>query len=601
MSFSPSSRVSPFLNLRVPLAATLILLAAGCAPTSQDSGDTAGGTVFDGSDWPLGEVVAVEGEGLLAELETEQGVIHVMRLHGDHAEMGRQAGVLAGEQMREIWDTFIGAMSEDLGLEDDSMEDYYIGLLDGVWEYMRPHVPDPYLDFVEGMNQAAGYDEDACYTCRIIAISNISDLNFESITDGLLTVSSGSSDQLEEYYAAGGDPLSLSPGPDSGEAVLPPFHTCSFFAAWGDRTQDGHMLASRNLDWSADTGIVANKAITVFHPEGEDAGHPFVTFGYLGMAGALAGISSAGVAVAEVGSTGVLERLTGEPWVIRNLEVLEHAENLDEALKWYTNQVDDGFNRAPTIGYNLMAAWGDPEGEGASADAAVIEANGAMASIFRGGAEGTAEVHLFDEDGYPSQEYGEEEGANRESEAVEIDADGAVRLFRYEDGSYVVDDDGDYIEDEEGEPLTTGYPLTDALFRGDEAMSHANRRYQVASHGPQDGDGDGLMVESGSYRHRYTPSRLMLEAWETGEAYEEDGEILVEDNGGEPVLLGLDEGVRIARHVAMSSNILSVVYDATALEVRYSYESGSGEDWIAASDLDYVALDLVPALEYDAP
>jgi len=388
------------------------------------------------------------------------------------------------------------------------------------------------------------------------------------------------------------------PAAAADRAIPNPFHSCSFFGAWGDRTTDGHFIGSRNLDWNADTGIGPMRLLTIFVPEGEGAGHPYATLGYTGSVGALAGMSSAGIALGEVGSTGVLERLVGEPWVLRNLEILEHATDLDQALAYHSNQVSDGFNRPQTIGYNFMLGYGDPQGDGAAAEGAVIEANGAMVSIHRGGDGGSTEVHHFDFDGlHERTAYEGESDVNTEAEAVEIDASGEPRSFACEEGEFLVDEYGEYIEDPSGQQMPVGLPLEQALFRGDEALSHANRRFQVAAHGPQ--DGDDLMVTSSSYGHRYLPSHGMLRAWELGEAYEEDSQVIVEDNGGQQVLIGLDQGVELAAHVAMGSNILSVVYDATSLEMMFSYEQGTGDAWEPANEQDYVYVDLKPAFEFD--
>jgi hypothetical protein len=578
--------------MRKALLLTTLLLPA-CNPT-EDTGE-----VYDPTGWPLGEIVATEGKGILAELETPTGSLQILRVRGTHAEMGRQMGVLVGDQVPPMWDSFMEQLGGEMDMSVDVVNAVYAPLMDDVWAHMEPTIPGPWLELVDAMVVASGQeDEDFCYPCRLIALSNISDLNFEELADGVTTINTGTSNQLDTYYAEGPDAAAIPAPPSDYQAIPNPFHSCSFFGAWGERTADGHYIGSRNLDWNADTGIGPLRMITIFVPEGEGAGHPFATIGYAGMVGALAGLSSTGIAVSEVGSTGVLERLIGEPWVLRNNDILEHAADLDEALAFHRNDAPDGFHRPQTIGYNFMVGWGDPAGAGAGAEGAVVEANGAMISVFRGGASGAAEVHHFDADGALERSLGlGDEGVNAEAEAVEIDAEGSARLFAYEAGEYVMDPHGNYQEDPEGEPLTTGYPLGEALYRGDEAMSHANRRFQMAAHGPQ--DGDGLMISSGSYKGRYTPSRLMLEAWEQGVAYEEDGVELIPDNGGTPVAIGLDEGVVLTSWVAMSTNIMSIVYDATTLELRVAYEEGTGDDWEPASAQEYVHIDLKPAFEFE--
>lgn len=68
------------------------------------------------------------------------------------------------------------------------------------------------------------------------------------------------------------------------------------FGVWGSRTVDGSLLSARNLDWNKDTGIQKSKLVTVFHPPGKYA---HATLGFVGLYGALAGMSAKGVTVHE--------------------------------------------------------------------------------------------------------------------------------------------------------------------------------------------------------------------------------------------------------------------------------------------------------------
>lgn len=118
--------------------------------------------------------------------------------------------------------------------------------------------------------------------------------------------------------------------------------------------------------------------------------------------------------------------------------------------------------------------------------------------------------------------------------------------------------------------------------------------YEMASHGPLDGDGTGLMIEGGAYRDRYTPQYERTAACEQGAAYYHDEIEYIPDNGGQPMPIGLDEVEAISRVAGMdSSNVWNVVWDATNLVIRVSFESGTGDDWIAAKDQpSYLWIDL---------
>jgi hypothetical protein len=115
--------------------------------------------------------------------------------------------------------------------------------------------------------------------------------------------------------------------------------------------------------------------------------------------------------------------------------------------------------------------------------------------------------------------------------------------------------------------------------------------WQLAANGPQ--DGDELLVASGSYRNRYLVMHDMLAAYESGAAYEHGGKTWIEATGAS-TLVGAAQAETIARAAALSSNVMSIVYDATALRIRVSYETGTGETWEAASLHDYLEVDLAP-------
>jgi hypothetical protein len=63
------------------------------------------------------------------------------------------------------------------------------------------------------------------------------------------------------------------------------------------------------------------------------------------------------------------------------------------------------------------------------------------------------------------------------------------------------------------------------------------------------------------------------------------------------VLLTLAHGEAVARAAALGSNVMSIAYDATALSIRVSFETGTGDAWQAAHKHDYLQLDLAPAFE----
>jgi hypothetical protein len=566
--------------------------------------------------WPLGEVVAECEGGLLAQTDSPSGTVRFLVLRGSHYAMGRQAGCLVGKETGQFFGQLMGYFAAevqkaaaDIGLDPEQTSELLFSMLNNIWLHVEPYVPASFVEELQGFEDAVLADPEIAaqwtgtkpdWALRaFVLLSNLSDLNWGgSLEDVLAKLSVGASPELLAWFAEDEVALLLRhtlrpfldrPGP------LPLRTSCSFFAAWGPRSADGHLLASRNLDWSTDTGIGAVKGITFYAPTG---GRRHATIGYLGFLGALAGMSEAGIVLSEVGSESVMERLWGEPWTLKFREILERAEGLDDAVAMAAGISADGTLRPPTIGYNWMIGFGDPEQGGAGAAAAALESNGLVAGILRGTPECQQETQLvhYGEDGVPGEildHLSDPLAANQEKDAVEVDSEGNPKLFQVDgEGAFVLDGSGYPVlsQDGTGKPYPVGRALACALFRGDEALVHGVRRWQTASNGPQ-GGADKLLCKAGSYRHRYLVMHDMLEAYEKGAAYEKDGVSWIEETG-ETVPVGLPQAEQIARAAAMGSNVMSIAYDATALRLRVSWEIGTGESWQAAHKHDYIELDL---------
>lgn len=143
---------------------------------------------------------------------------------------------------------------------------------------------------------------------------------------------------------------------------------CSMLAAWGNRTKNGSLFSSRNLDWvwfiwkqipnyycsknltffkkNSDSGIQKNKLLTIYHPNGKI---PHATVGYACLDGALTGMSSAGLTVHEANLEEDKITFEGFPWIFRLRYVMENAHNLKEA-----KAIWDSTNN--TVGFNHMIA-----------------------------------------------------------------------------------------------------------------------------------------------------------------------------------------------------------------------------------------------------
>jgi hypothetical protein len=113
---------------------------------------------------------------------------------------------------------------------------------------------------------------------------------------------------------------------------------CSFFAAWGDATTDGHLIQIRALDYATEAGIQKYPLITVAYPQG---GQPYVNVGWQGFTGLVTGYNSSQVAMSEIGDDWDKDNDTfaGIPMVFLMKSVMRQATSLTEAV--------DQVSRAP--------------------------------------------------------------------------------------------------------------------------------------------------------------------------------------------------------------------------------------------------------------
>ena len=610
------------------LFASLMLVVAGCGDTADGDDDDSGvgdDDVADDDDiqdvldqWVLGEVIDTEGMGVLATMDSPWNeTLWLMRVQGTHYEMGYQYGRLFGSQIIDLWWTYMGTLGAEMGAEDAETADLILGgVLDLAWEYFEPNIPASFAEEFEGVAagmEAAGVEygdgsEDlAKIPIRIVTLLDLamsSQLDFENISGFFSFLQNGYTDSLLEYYGveaeAAGEPYPEDVAPlaaalerwalnQGEERFKGPFLNCSYFAAWGDRTVDGGLYMTRDMDFESDTGMNKHGSVVAFVP---DDGVAHASISWIGANfGALAGVSAEGIAVSAVGASSPYERAATEPQVLKAREVLMTATDLDSAMMFMSGDVGDGVMRAPTIGYNGLVSWGDPRGGGVGAESAILETNGLEIGVYHHRSDCSVEERLvrYTYEGDVDYEWTRSdhpEWVNREADALEIDGDGNVRYFQHDGNDYVLDGSGDYIEvggPGEGMPIQNGYPEECALYRGDEAMMYAVRVHQTAANGPALGDTD-VMVDSGSWSERYWPMRQMTLAYESGTSYEWEGEEVVADNGGQQVLIGLDEAEQVSRVAAMGSNVYDVVYDTTNLVIRVSYESGSGDTWLPASE-----------------
>lgn len=614
------------------LALLLALGSLALTACKDESKDTGGAETGDDTppDWVIGEVLDTEGPGVLATTPTPWGTdLYLLRVEGTPYEMGYQHGRLVSPYFMDLWWTYMGVLGMEMGIEDAEIVDELLGnLLDSAWAWMEPNTPASFLDEFRGFGDGLGATgvtygdgpEDLqklpIRMVTLIDLAMSSQLEADNLAGMASFLRNGFSDTLYDYYglskASHADPSEtfsdhelellsralrgpLRQKPLTLEQQGSPFN-CSYFAAWGDRTDDGGLYMTRNMDFTADSGLYKYAMVSVYVP---DEGVPVASVSWLGASlGVLAGMSEEGLAVSAVGASSPYERIGTEPAIIRAREALGSATNLEEASVFLTNEVGDGIVRAPTIGYNALVAWGDPRHDGAGAQAVIIENNGLESGLFHHDTDCSVQASLLRygvdgalESNWSATDHSDQ--VNNETDAWEINAESQVRTFALDGkGNVQYDKYGDPIEDPKGSPIQTGYPEPCALYRGDEAMAYGVRVHQTAANGPAKG-GKGLMIDSGSWNNRYWPMREMTLAYADGSAFVWNEQEYIADNAGAPHPIGIDEAEQISRVAAMGSNVWDVIYDTTDLVIRVSFESGEAKSWVRAADQpEFLELDL---------
>jgi len=464
--------------------------------------------------------VATCGKGFLEVYSSPVGDLPLLHVAGTPEEMGRQYGTLAGDKVRRNVQRMVALFTE-AGLPEPLVNH----LLDQAWKRLEPHTPDRYKREMAAMAAGAaeaGHELTVEDVYRITAVTNF-DLykREERIFEFLGEEGAALMEQLQQ---AGG-------------------MSCTLFAVWGSRTVDGKLWASRNLDWVSQTGMHEDRLVTVHRPEGLNA---FVTMGYAGVIGGLAGMNERGIAYSEIGAFSVREELDGTPWTLMVRQAMEEAATLEEG----TGIIQHGKH---TLGYNFMLADGDPANyntERFRPRAAVFETNFACCETF------------YEDD-------------PKEQQAHWIDPQGNVVLY--------------------------GLPMTEGVARGDMAYGATTRALQAADNGPGDPENDGDPRKGSTYVECHKPMVDMIRAYASGAEYVFAVRNAKVIESGAPRQIGVEEALTIAATVAHNTekleecdwNVMSVVYAPTDLDFWVAYESRDDSgNWKNAPDSGYIQFNL---------
>lgn len=106
---------------------------------------------------------------------------------------------------------------------------------------------------------------------------------------------------------------------------------CSFFAAWGKATRDGHLIQIRALDYATAAAVQQYPLIHISLPNGHQ---PYLTVGWQGFVGCVTGMNASKIAMSEIGDD--WDQLThtydGMPMVFLMKDTVRRSRTLQQAL-----------------------------------------------------------------------------------------------------------------------------------------------------------------------------------------------------------------------------------------------------------------------------
>jgi hypothetical protein len=257
--------------------------------------------------------LAVGGYGAVSIIGSGQDTVYVLYTGGSAYDIGYWHGSLLRAQVQHNISTALAVAHTQASSTQ----------LLAAWGAMAPYVSQEFNDELQGLADGSG-----------VALSD-----------------------LREMHAL----------PDLSE-----FH-CSAFNASGPATANGHMLQLRNLDYSMDLGIQDNPLVIMATPTG---GHRYANITFAGFIGSIAGISSQGIGVSEMGDSFdyANETLAGipMPFLLRN--IIAHAASFAEALTMIQNA-----SRTSSLWYTV--------GDADAPDAALFQTSPTIFNYWRHGAE----------------------------------------------------------------------------------------------------------------------------------------------------------------------------------------------------------------------
>ena len=234
---------------------------------------------------PSPRFVAKTRHGQLEMIGQGDEQIRLVTVWGTPFECGRAHGELLAKEVGGHSARLIDLMTQDMKQPVEALDDVYAAT--------KPHTPAHILEELKGLAEGSGAPLQQVIRANLIG-------------------------EASEWH-------------------------CSLFGAWGKATRaDGHVYQLRALDYEVRAEIQRYPAIIVYVP---DKGHPFANVGWAGMIGAISGISSARIAISEIGDDydkandtfdfdydKANDTFDGQPFMYMLREILQFDQTLQAAL-----------------------------------------------------------------------------------------------------------------------------------------------------------------------------------------------------------------------------------------------------------------------------
>jgi len=217
---------------------------------------------------------------------TEINNVTIVFLNGSYYQMGYQQGYLLEEQIKQNLRAFI------------NYSNIPMSVLIETWNIMKDYVPDEYIDEIQGIADGSG-------------------LIFEEVIAGYMVI-------VKEDMA------------------------CFGISAWGNATKENNLIHIRCFDQPLEIidpisrkNAYENSMIIVRKPENAI---PSISPSIAGTPHSGGGINSMGISLGQQVCWSKDQTLEGTPALFKTLMVLDHAENIDDALKILTTNNTLGWN-----------------------------------------------------------------------------------------------------------------------------------------------------------------------------------------------------------------------------------------------------------------